>query len=85
MFQSQRLPTVQLGAGEDLPAHRWNVQMWPGMPAHPPQGNVICPDSCLGETTDGTGEKSAEDQDSHSVLENMEFHLSFSCVWCNVG
>lgn len=37
--QSQWLGAVQLGAGEDLPADRWNLQMRPGVPTHPPQGN----------------------------------------------
>ena len=38
--QSQWLGAVQLGAGEDLPAGRRNLQMRPGVPTHPPQGNV---------------------------------------------
>lgn len=39
--QSQWLVAVQLGAGEDLPADRWNLQMRPGVPTHPPQGNFL--------------------------------------------
>lgn len=41
VLQSQRLAAVQPGAGEDLPADRRNLQMWPGVPAHPPQGNYL--------------------------------------------
>lgn len=39
--QSQWLGAVQLGAGEDLPADRWNLQMRPGVPTHPPKGIFI--------------------------------------------
>lgn len=39
VLQSQRLAAVQPGAGEDLPADGRNLQVWPGVPAHPPQGN----------------------------------------------
>lgn len=40
-MQSQWLVAVQLGAGEDLPADGWNLQMRPGVPTHPPQGNFF--------------------------------------------
>lgn len=39
--QSQWLVAVQLGAGEDLPADGWNLQMRPGVPTHPPQGDFV--------------------------------------------
>lgn len=41
--QSQRLGAVQLGAGENLPADWWDLQMRPGVPTHPPQGNTFRP------------------------------------------
>lgn len=37
-LQSQWLGAVLSRPGEELPAHRRDLQVWPGVPTHPPKG-----------------------------------------------